>query len=218
MFVCLALGLIVPAWAENPDPGPEVALKRLDDLRRWRFLGGGHMADAFGSPDGKTVAKVILDVIADFEPIAPADRERISEDLADAVNALAKAGLPVPRMQTRQVDGRTVLLQPFVAGLPFDRLSAAAQRVARQGVAGYLAWANQLRKERRAYWRVSKRIDNFRFNERGEVVGWFDPVRPISQVRGWWIHGRRKALEVLGRVPRSTQRSEPALWRTPGRR
>jgi len=138
--------------------------------------------------EGDSVRKVVKDEVAadggDLAKITDAERDFIAKNTTDLANQLHDAMPDIIPKMTSPRPGEIV--QPFVQGKELSQLSGAADRAARKNMRDAIAKAHdELGLQPGAHGeypdngflvKVDPNSANFRFDEKGDIVSWFDPV------------------------------------------
>lgn len=165
------------------------------------------MSKVFLSDDGRHVIKKIKPKLGRVKVLDRRLRARLARRNVELMDVLRAEGAPIPRAAV-PAGHPDVIVQEFVSrGAPFESLSLGARPRALAGVLAHVVRAM------RAAWRhghrsalIDPNIGNFRFDRRGRVTAWFDPVGIDGPWQ--WILRRVQLLRAAGKAV--DQRSLPS--------
>lgn len=171
------------------------------------YLAEGTMSRAYVSGDGTSVFKRVKPVLHGVQRVTPEARVELARRQVEGMDILREAGFPVPPARVAASYPGTIVQERVVTGRTMKQLTPRARRAALRNMitATFRAWRVLWPRGFRGW--VDAAPDNIRFDDRGGIVSWFDPIYPISLGRVIWMSQVRK--RVYARMGWGPERSTP---------
>jgi hypothetical protein len=185
--LALAIGLIAalaaPAAARRtPRPGAVQKAKKTAKVRGFpRQLGEGMMSKVFLASDGRHVIKKVKPRLGRATRLSRSKRIELAGRSVAYMDVLRSEGVKIPRAVIPRGHPDMIVQELVVTGRPITGIPWRARPRALWNAARQVFGAMRIaRRHGLRALLIDSNPANFRFDERGEITSWFDPVAPLS--------------------------------------